>query len=117
MDKQREQELINIVNELKKTTVPKNELISRTAKQVDYYADDVKIIIEKFLEELEKSLGEFHTVLLSSYFTLEPTVRKGREMVSVVTGDKVECNPSVVVNIKLAKNLKDQLDYDLLNLK
>ena len=91
-------------------TVTKKDLIDRIAEDTDFKRVLVKTVIQAFLDEIVKELGEGNRLEFRDFGVFEARVRAARTAQNPKTLKKVPVPPKRTIKFKVGRQLKARLD-------
>ena len=90
------------------TKETKSSLVDKIHEKTDYKLNDIKNIVDLFLEETMNSIIAGNSVEFRGFGVFNVTIRKARKNVrNPRTGETLEMKDTKVVRFKVGKNLKD----------
>ena len=90
--------------------ITKQALIQEIAKSTGFVRNDIKIVIEKFLDLLAEKLIEGNTIEIRGFGTFACKPRKARPARNPRTGETVMIEERMVPSFKFSNDIKDKIN-------
>jgi DNA-binding protein HU-beta/integration host factor subunit beta len=90
--------------------ITKQSLIQEIAKSTGFVRNDIKIVVEQFLDLLGEKLIEGNTIEIRGFGTFACKPRKARPARNPRTGETVLINERLVPTFKFSNDIKDKIN-------
>ena len=90
-------------------TISKKDIVKTVADRNGMTTGDAAEIVQKFLDQIIKTLSEGHRIEFREFGIFEPKVRKARIGRNPKTGEVVNVPEKVVVSFKPGKVMKERV--------
>ncbi len=90
--------------------ITKQSLIQEIAKSTGFVRNDIKIVIEQFLDLLGEKLIEGNTIEIRGFGTFACKPRKARPARNPRTGETVLIDERLVPTFKFSNDIKDKIN-------
>jgi nucleoid DNA-binding protein len=90
-------------------TISKKDIVKTVADRNGMTTGDAAAIVQKFLDQIIKTLSEGHRIEFREFGIFEPKVRKARIGRNPKTGEVVNVPEKVVVSFKPGKVMKERV--------
>ncbi len=90
--------------------ITKQYLIQEIAKSTGFVRNDIKVVVEQFLNLLSEKLIEGNTIEIRGFGTFACKPRKARPARNPRTGDIVQIEERVVPSFKFSNDIKDKIN-------
>ena len=90
--------------------ITKQSLIQEIAKSTGFVRNDIKIVVEQFLDLLGEKLVEGNTIEIRGFGTFACKPRKARPARNPRTGETVIINERLVPTFKFSNDIKDKIN-------
>ena len=90
--------------------ITKQFLIQEIAKSTGFVRNDIKIVVEQFLDLLGEKLIEGNTIEIRGFGTFACKPRKARPARNPRTGETVLINERLVPTFKFSNDIKDKIN-------
>lgn len=90
--------------------ITKQSLIQEIAKSTGFVRNDIKIVVEQFLDLLGEKLIEGNTIEIRGFGTFTCKPRKARPARNPRTGETVLINERLVPTFKFSNDIKDKIN-------
>ena len=90
--------------------ITKQSLIQEIAKSTGFVRNDIKIVVEQFLDLLGEKLIEGNTIEIRGFGTFACKPRKARPARNPRTGETVIINERLVPTFKFSNDIKDKIN-------
>ena len=90
--------------------ITKQALIQEIAKSTGFVRNDIKIVIEQFLDLLAEKLIEGNTIEIRGFGTFACKPRKARPARNPRTGETVMIEERMVPSFKFSNDIKDKIN-------
>jgi len=90
--------------------ITKQSLIQEIAKSTGFVRNDIKIVIEQFLDLLGEKLIEGNTIEIRGFGTFACKPRKARPARNPRTGETVLIDERMVPTFKFSNDIKDKIN-------
>ena len=90
--------------------ITKQALIQEIAKSTGFVRNDIKTVIEQFLDLLAEKLIEGNTIEIRGFGTFACKPRKARPARNPRTGETVMIEERMVPSFKLSNDIKDKIN-------
>ena len=90
--------------------VTKQSLVQEIAKSTGFVRNDIKIVVEQFLDLLGEKLIEGNTIEIRGFGTFACKPRKARPARNPRTGETVLINERLVPTFKFSNDIKDKIN-------
>ena len=90
--------------------ITKQSLIQEIAKSTGFVRNDIKIVVEQFLDLLGEKLIEGNTIEIRGFGTFACKPRKARPARNPRTGETVLINERSVPTFKFSNDIKDKIN-------
>ena len=91
-------------------TVPKQELVDRIARRTDIKKGTVKIVVQKFLDEIIAELALNNRLEFRDFGVFEPRTRQARTAQNPKTLERVHVPVKRTVKFKMGRMMRKRLD-------
>ena len=102
----------------KRKSTTKQDIVRRICRETQLQKDDVKFIVQSFLDEIASELARGGRLEFRDFGIFKAMARRGREARNPKTGTKVNVPETVVARFVPGRNLKErlaQVDPEVLN--
>ena len=90
--------------------ITKHSLIQEIAKSTGFVRNDIKIVVEQFLDLLGEKLIDGNTIEIRGFGTFACKPRKARPARNPRTGETVLINERLVPTFKFSNDIKDKIN-------
>ena len=90
--------------------ITKQSLIQEIAKSTGFVRNDIKIVVEQFLDLLGEKLIDGNTIEIRGFGTFACKPRKARPARNPRTGETVLINERLVPTFKFSNDIKDKIN-------
>ena len=90
--------------------VTKQSLIQEIAKSTGFVRNDIKIVVEQFLDLVGEKLIEGNTIEIRGFGTFACKPRKARPARNPRTGETVQIEERMVPTFKFSNDIKDKIN-------
>ena len=92
------------------SNITKQSLIQEIAKSTGFVRNDIKTVIEQFLDLLGEKLIEGNTIEIRGFGTFACKPRKARPARNPRTGETVQIEERMVPTFKFSNDIKDKIN-------
>lgn len=90
--------------------ITKQSLIQEIAKSTGFVRNDIKIVVEQFLDLLGEKLIDGNTIEIRGFGTFACKPRKARPARNPRTGETVQIEERMVPTFKFSNDIKDKIN-------